>query len=94
MKCKELESDWLIDGWKRVIGSSVSILFWEDIWRGSRSFMLTFPRLYRLTPKKDDLLSHTECWEAGLWRHKLFVWEDELLVNLKNLVIQTPLVSI
>ncbi|KAK7258739.1 hypothetical protein RIF29_24323 [Crotalaria pallida] len=82
------ESDWFLDGIKKVIGDGSSTKFWTNIWFGNSSLKLTFPRLFSITRNKDETVAHVrrlsaEGWSWSFsWRRVLFTWEGELLNSL------------
>ncbi|GKV10375.1 hypothetical protein SLEP1_g21750 [Rubroshorea leprosula] len=65
-----------IDGFPRQISDGAKTNFWSDVWLGSSSFKLEFPRLYNLSLDKEmsvaDLKpSKGQGWHFN-WRHEPF----------------------
>ncbi|GFZ20781.1 hypothetical protein Acr_28g0014860 [Actinidia rufa] len=84
-------SDILNTGFYIHVGSGDNISFWNDIWCDQRSLKDTFPRLYSLSNNKEastsDLLHNSEEVKWNLsFRRNLFVWEEELLTQLQQLL--------
>jgi len=74
----------------RKVGIGNSTRFWKDPWRGEIPCCGKYPRLYAISNYKEATVDevyriHGERgeWEFG-WRSNLFVWEEELLISLKE----------
>ena len=74
----------------RKVGNGLNSSFWNDRWRGDKCFRLKYPRLYSISNEKDALVGEVgEVREEGSdwrfnWRRHLFMWEEELLLCLKE----------
>jgi hypothetical protein len=74
----------------RKVGNGLNTSFWNDRWRGDKSFRLKYPRLYSIVIDKEALVREMgEVFEEGIvwrfnWRRNLFVWEEEILLSLKE----------
>jgi hypothetical protein len=84
--------DWFTGSVDRVVGNGVDTLFWSDVWVGDVSFRVRFPRLYDLSMFKEASVAKM-CqlrWgddvQVSCWRRGLFVWEEELVGELKSLL--------
>ncbi|PSS35185.1 Ribonuclease H protein [Actinidia chinensis var. chinensis] len=78
----------LIDqGFSIKVGSGESILFWKDVWCGENFLQERFPRIYGLSNQKSakvgDLFGSDNLWNLT-FRINLFVWEENLVLELKQ----------
>jgi hypothetical protein len=79
---------WFAQNITRKIGNGLTTRFWMDCWCGNVPLCESFPRLFSISSYKEgvvgDILREWERWRRGDWgwRRRLFVWEEELLVNL------------
>jgi hypothetical protein len=75
---------WFTSELRRRVGNGLNTSFWKVKWCGDMPFKLKYPRLFSLSSQKEasigDLVSNGEC--SLLWRRTLFVWEDQLVVEL------------
>lgn len=85
--------DWFWLGLRRVVGDGKSTVFWEDRWIGGELRLRDiFPRLYSLETDKRCLVENRVCRVNGAvsgewsWRRDLFVWEEEQISELLNLL--------
>jgi len=84
--------DWFTDNVDRVVGNGANTLFWSDVWVGDVSFRVRFPRLFDLSMFKEASvvemcqLGWGEGGQVRRWRRSLFVWEEELVGELKLLL--------
>lgn len=80
------------DGKTLRIGNGSSILFWQDNWCASGSFVKAFPRLFALSLQKNCFITQMGDWVDGewswnmCWRRTLFDWENEEVVILQNCI--------
>lgn len=68
------------------MGNGMSTSFWNDRWRGEKCFRLKYPRLYSVSNQKEALVGELHLgteWRFN-WRRHLFMWEEELLISLKE----------
>lgn len=76
--------------WKECSGETTS--FWKDGWVGGAPLCLQFPRLFSIATDKDVKVRELRVREGNmwvwkwLWRRRLFVWEDDLLGLLVEVV--------
>lgn len=82
--------NWFNSEIKRKVGNGWTTSFWSDRWRGDKCFRLKYPRLYSISNQKEalvrDMGDNVEVgpvWNFN-WRRHLFMWEEELLVSLKE----------
>ena len=74
----------------RKVGNGLKSSFWNDRWRGDKCFRLKYLRLYLIVIDKEALVGDVgEVLEEGTvrrfnWRRNLFMWEEELLLSLKE----------
>lgn len=82
--------NWFNSEVKRKVGNGRSTSFWSDRQRGDKCFRLKYPRLYSISNYTEALVRDMgENVEGGSvwifhWRRHLFMWEEELLVSLKE----------
>jgi hypothetical protein len=85
-----LDSNWFAQGVKKVLGNGNQTAFWSDIWLGSAPLQTVFPRLYSIVIQKDSSVADMRIPLQGEytwnfeWRRRLFVWEEDLVVQLKE----------
>lgn len=64
--------------------------FWSDTWRGERSFRSKYPRLFSISAQMEASVGEVGVEsELGmewnfLWKRHLFMWEEEVLLSLKE----------
>lgn len=74
------------------LGNGLNTYFWSDCWVGSVSFMERFRRLFELSIHQNltvgamQALGWGEDGEAWRWRRRLFAWEEDLVVEIRNLL--------
>jgi hypothetical protein len=86
------DKSWLSDSFYRRVGNGTATLFWKSKWVGEGTLAVAFPRLFSLSNSKDCLVS--DILAGGLdfhvgpfsWRRDLFLWEEERVVALKELL--------
>jgi hypothetical protein len=72
------------------VGNGFSTRFWTDIWIGENSLRSRYPRLFSISDQKEakvgemGLMSELGTEWNFMWRRHLFMWEEEVLVNLKE----------
>ena len=85
-----VDGDWFNVEVDRCIGNGSSTSFWKASWRGNVSFMVRFNRLYSISLNQGASVqemrrSNLQGGEwAFVWRRQLFVWENNLLTELKG----------
>ncbi|GLT51274.1 hypothetical protein SLA2020_246950 [Shorea laevis] len=81
---------WLGGGFVKQIGNGKKTHFWEDVWVGEVRLREKYPRLYSLATNKRVKVAELGEWSEGVWswkwdwRRDLFVWETDLVQELKN----------
>ncbi|GAU45475.1 hypothetical protein TSUD_190940 [Trifolium subterraneum] len=86
-----LNNNWFSNNVVKKLGNGVDTSFWEDTWVGNRSLKDRFPRLYSISIQKEAKVAelhsfvNTVHWTL-LWRRRLFVWEENLLLQLLELI--------
>jgi len=84
------DSNWLNSEIVRLVGNGENTIFWEVPWRGDRAFWDKYPRLFSLSNQKEENVGElavglvTDVDWGFSWRHPLFVWEEEMLLELKE----------
>lgn len=79
------------------VRSGHQIYFWLDVWAGQSSLKDLFPSLYALSLNKEAKIVDMGSWNNGLWtwewhwKHDLFIWERELLVDMCHLIGSGPI---
>jgi hypothetical protein len=84
--------EWFGGNVSRYVGDGRNTLFWKDAWVGGVSFRDRFHRLFELSMLKNESVfaMHALGWgrdgAAWSWRRGLFVWEEELVGELRLLL--------
>jgi hypothetical protein len=74
------------------LGNGKGTRFWLDTWVGGSTLRQQFPRLFSISTHKESCIDQVGEWGAAgwewklEWRRSLFVWEEELLTTLMNLI--------
>ncbi|MCH96809.1 putative non-LTR retroelement reverse transcriptase related [Trifolium medium] len=82
-----LNNNWFAQNVVKILGNGTSTRFWEDIWVGETPLKERFPRLYSISIQRAATVaeiytvSDSSQWSL-LWRRRLFVWEEELRLEL------------
>ena len=94
----EDEGGWFSERVSRKLGDETSTLFWYDRWLGDVLLCRRFSRLFELAVEKSSTVASMLApgWEEGgeawSWSWRLWVWEEELLVEcrllLNNIILQ------
>lgn len=80
------------------VGSGDQTSFWEDRWCNSRSLKEIYPRLYSLSNNKLSTVREMCCglgedrWALS-FRRNLFVWEEDLVSHLYQLLEMVPIIT-
>ncbi|MCH80347.1 ribonuclease H protein [Trifolium medium] len=97
--CKlDKEVGWFNQVVSKKVGMGNSVKFWKDVWVGNQSLEHRFPRLFGISVQQNEMVQNMGVWMNGewrwelLWRRQFFVWENELVRELGE-VINTPLLS-
>jgi hypothetical protein len=83
----------------RKVGDGVDTYFWNDMWLGGSPFSVCFRQLFDLVVDKSCSMStmFSLGWEDGgaawRWKRRLWVWEEELLVEFRTLLHNISLQS-
>jgi hypothetical protein len=89
--------EWFHGNVSQVVGDGKNTLFWSDVWVGGMSFRDRFTRLYDLSMLKSEsvfnmnLLGWGDGGGAWNWRRTLFAWEEEMLEQLRLLLLTVTL---
>jgi hypothetical protein len=84
--------NWFVDSVTRKVGNGNDTYFWSSKWIGATPLALVFPRLYSLSNQKEKVVSDFIVSQDGrrswnfLWRRNLFIWEEDLVNNLVNIL--------
>lgn len=88
-----LNGDWLGDRVARRVGSGKSTLFLRNTWVGLHPLCRSFSRLFLVSNLQEGRVADIGSWVMVLiwtwslrWRYSLFVWEEELVENLMQLL--------
>ncbi|GAU29820.1 hypothetical protein TSUD_223660 [Trifolium subterraneum] len=79
------------------VGMGNSILFWKDVWAGDQSLEHRFPRLFGISIQQNEVVRNMGSWVNVewrwelLWRRQFFVWENELVRELGEVLNIFPL---
>jgi hypothetical protein len=86
-----LNTNWFAQNVVKDLGNGALTFFWEDSWVGNVPLKLQFPRLFSISSQKEAMVA--DVYTPGLvpswgllWRRRLFVWEEDLLANLLNVL--------
>ena len=78
------------------MGNELRVKFWHDKWCGDVCFKEEFPRLFRLSTAQRrsvrllvEKKENSENWVFS-FRRQLFVWEDEELIRLREVLRLAP----
>ena len=88
---------WFEESVSKRLGNDFNNFLWLDCWVQTVSFKERFRRLYVLSIHKDVSVGemHALGWgedgEAWGWRRRLLAWEEELVVEIRNLVTNVTL---
>jgi hypothetical protein len=81
--------NWLLESIGHSLGNGNSTSFWNTKWIGDTPLAVAYPRLFSLSNHKDkvvrDFLDTNGSWVFS-WRRNLFLWEEELVDNLIELL--------
>jgi hypothetical protein len=87
-----LDINWFSQNVVKKLGNGIHTSFWCDIWIGHISLKEAFPRLFLISTQKEasvaDLWNLTvgeDRWRLN-WRRRLFVWEQNLLHELLEVI--------
>ncbi|MCI12865.1 putative non-LTR retroelement reverse transcriptase, partial [Trifolium medium] len=79
------------------IGCGDQTKFWRDIWVGTVPLQDKFPRLFSVSTQKDcnvvdlrEMVEGVVNWRF-VWRRRLFVWEENLVMELLEIINQVVL---
>jgi hypothetical protein len=83
---------WFSQAASKKIGKGNNTGFWCDIWVGGNTLKSRFPRLFGISTQKENLVCDVGSWVSGVWTWKLewrrnfFVWEEEILQDLLDVL--------
>jgi len=83
---------WFEDNISKHLGNRLNTYFWSDRWVGTVSLMERFRRLFDLSVHQNLMVGamHALGWGedggAWRWRRRLFAWEEDLTVEIRNLL--------
>jgi len=76
----------------RKVGNRGNMSFWNDVWTGNAPLNISFPHFFFNFNTKESkveglsVVNEEEGDWAFMWRRPLFVWEFNLLINLKEVI--------
>ncbi|MCH87455.1 ribonuclease H, partial [Trifolium medium] len=79
------------------LGNGNSVKFWKDVWLGEQCLAQRFPRLFGISVQQDEVITNVGSWVNGewrwglLWRRNFFVWEETLVQELLNLILNVEI---
>lgn len=84
------DSNWFNSELVRKVGNGLTTTFWKALWRGGTPFWKKYPRLFSISNLKDGCVG--DYWRSDesrggwrfSWRRTLFVWEEELVISLRE----------
>ncbi|MCH82219.1 LINE-1 reverse transcriptase like, partial [Trifolium medium] len=90
------------DGWfnqvvTKNVGRGDSTMFWKDVWAGYQTLEQQFPRLFGISAQQHEKVANMGSWENGvwrwglLWRRQFFVWENDLLRQLEEVLTNSTI---
>ena len=89
---KGQEVDWFNVEVVRSVGNGASTSFWRMAWRGEESFTVKFHWLFTIATNQEATVqdmwmpnTNGGSWNFN-WRRRLFVWENNLLLELVGLL--------
>jgi hypothetical protein len=83
---------WFSHAASKKIGRGNHTVFWNNVWVGGTTLKARFPRLFGISTQKENLVCEVGCWVSGVWTWKLewrrnfFVWEEELVHELMEVI--------
>ncbi|MCI22138.1 RNA-directed DNA polymerase (Reverse transcriptase) [Trifolium medium] len=86
------ERDWCSEIVNKKLGNGGDTRFWLDIWVGTRPLCQVFPRLFSVSLQTHECINQVGEWRNEEWywnfkcRRRFFVWEDELLTQLMEVI--------
>jgi hypothetical protein len=89
-----LEINWFSRNVVNIVGNREQTSFWWDAWVGELPLKERFPRLFLISDQKDSTVAHMRTHSSAgsqwrfYWRRRFFVWEEELLKELKVVIDQ------
>lgn len=87
-----VEEGWFAERVSRSVGNGSNTIFWLDRWLGDIPLCAWFSRLFELTTNKPSTVAEMFAlsWEEGgppwRWRRRLWVWEQEMVVECTHLL--------
>jgi hypothetical protein len=86
-----LNNNWFAQNVVKKLGNGTLTSFWEDTWVGNLPLKDLFPRLFSISTQKEatvaELYANNENGHWNFtWRRSFFVWEDELLDQLRDMI--------
>jgi len=81
------------------VGNGLNSSFWNDTWKGGRCFRDQYPRLFLISTQKEAKVREVGVVsDQGIdwvfsWRRHLFMWEEEVLLSIKEDLEDTRLSS-
>jgi hypothetical protein len=86
-----LSNTWFANNVEKELGNGLNTSFWSDIWVGSLPLKEKFPCLFSISTQREatvaDIHGSSENMHWNLtWRHRFFVWEEDLLRHLLDLI--------
>ncbi|GAU40296.1 hypothetical protein TSUD_362760 [Trifolium subterraneum] len=89
--------NWLVESLVSHLGNGNSTYFWTSNWIGEAPLSGLFPRLFSLSNHKEStvkdlcvLVGERWTWNFS-WRRALFLWEEDLVVRLREVLASANL---
>jgi hypothetical protein len=87
-----IEGDWVGDMLEKKLGKGDKTSFWHDKWCGLLPLKDIVPRIFGVSECQNGMVIDMGVWWQDLWhwklvwRRPLFVWEDDHLLSLLDLL--------
>ncbi|MCH81438.1 ribonuclease H protein, partial [Trifolium medium] len=86
-----LNDNWFVTNVAKKLGNGEHTSFWEDTWVGNTLLKDRFPRLYSASIQKEATVGELHTDDAAVhwnlaWRRRFFVWEENQLPHLLDLI--------
>ncbi|XP_019447318.1 PREDICTED: uncharacterized protein LOC109350542 [Lupinus angustifolius] len=83
---------WFVDNIWKEIENDLQTLFWHDVWVGTQSLKVVYPRLFNLAQNQNAWVGDNDHWDEEvwvwdcIWRRSLFGREETLATDLYVLI--------
>ncbi|KAK2426239.1 hypothetical protein P8452_40952 [Trifolium repens] len=97
--CLDNHGEWFKQVVTKIVGRGNLCKFWKDIWVGNQSLEHRFPRLFSMSVQQGETITEVGSWMNRVWRWELrwrrgfFVWEEQLLHELEDVIHNVNIVD-